>query len=125
MISTDHVGQPNLSGNSWRLTMLFACCIIAAKSAAVNRGQMDYEKTIPFRGGTEKALEMARNIFIQQNFQIVASTDSAVELTGPGMLSSRQNPLVGLSSVTVRATYSSLSIEADFGAIQTLTSYLT
>lgn len=86
---------------------------------------MDYEKTIPFSGSTEKALEMARNIFIQQNFQIVASADSAVELTGPGMLSSRQNPLVALSSVTIHATGGSLSIEADFGAIKTLTRYLT
>ena len=85
---------------------------------------MDYEKTMPFSGNMEKALEVARNVFIQHNFQIVRGSDSEVELTGPGMLSSRQNPLVGISRVCIRRTSGELSIEAEFGGIRKLTKYL-
>ncbi len=85
---------------------------------------MDYEKAEPFSGNMEKALETAKNVFIQHNFQIVRDSDSEVELTGPGMLSSRQNPLVGISRVCIRGTSGNISIEAEFGGIRKLTKYL-
>lgn len=85
---------------------------------------MDYEKTMPFSGNMEKALEVAKNVFIQHNFQIVRDSDTEVELTGPGMLSSRQNPLVGISRVCIRGTSGNISVEAEFGGIRKLTKYL-
>ncbi len=85
---------------------------------------MDYEKTEPFSGNMEKAFEVAKNVFIQHNFQIVRDSDSEVEFTGPGMLSSRQNPLVGISRVCIRGTSGNISIEAEFGGIRRLTKYL-
>ena len=65
---------------------------------------MDYEKTEPFSGNVEKVLEVAKNVFIQHNFQIVRDSDTEVEFTGPGMLSSRQNPIVGISRICIRGT---------------------
>ncbi len=85
---------------------------------------MDYEKTEPFSGNMEKAFEVAKNVFIQHNFQIVRDSDSEVEFTGPGMLSSMQNPLVGISRVCIRGTSGNISIEAEFGGIRRLTKYL-
>ncbi|UCC23478.1 MAG: hypothetical protein JSW23_05345 [Planctomycetota bacterium] len=85
---------------------------------------MDYEKTEPFSGNMEKVLEVARNAFIQNNFQIVHDSETEVEFTGPGMLSSRQNPIVGISRIRIRGTSGNLSIEAEFGGIRQLTKYL-
>jgi len=85
---------------------------------------MDYEKTAPLSGNMKKALEVAKNVFIQHNFQIVHDSDIEVEFTGPGMLSSRQNPLVGISRVCIRGTSGNISIEAEFGGIRRLTKYL-
>ena len=85
---------------------------------------MDYEKTEPFSGNVEKVLEVAKNVFIQHNFQIVRDSDTEVEFTGPGMLSSRQNPIVGISRICIRGTSGNLSIEAEFGGIRKLTKYL-
>ena len=85
---------------------------------------MDYEKTEPFSGNMEKALEVGKNVFIQHNFKIVRGSESEVELTGPGMLSSRQNPLVGISSVCIRGKSGNLSVEADFGGNRRLIKYL-
>jgi len=85
---------------------------------------MDYEKTEPFSGNMEKVLEVAKNVFIQHNFQIVRDSVTEVEFTGPGMLSSRQNPIVGISRIRIRATRGTLSIEAEFEGIRKLTKYL-
>ena len=40
------------------------------------------------------------------------------------MLSSRQNPLVGISRICIRGTSGNISIEAEFGGIRKLTKYL-
>ena len=85
---------------------------------------MDYEKTEPFSGNMEKVLEVAKNVFIQHNFEIVRHSDTEVEFTGPGMLSSRQNPIVGISRICIRGTSGNISIEAEFGGIRKLTKYL-
>jgi len=85
---------------------------------------MDYEKTVPFGGNVRKAIEVARNAFIHHNFQIVHDSDLEVELIGPGMLSSRQNPLVGISRIRIRGSSGNLSLEADFEGIRKLTKYL-
>ena len=85
---------------------------------------MDYEKTEPFSGNMEKVLEVARNVFIQHNFQIVRNSDTEVEFTGPGMLSSRQNPIVGISRICIRGASGNISIEAEFEGIRKLTKYL-
>ena len=85
---------------------------------------MDYEKTEPFSGNVEKVLEVAQNVFIQHNFQIIRHSDTEVEFTGPGMLSSRQNPLVGISKICIRGTSGNITIEAEFGGIRNLTKYL-
>lgn len=85
---------------------------------------MDYDKTEPFSGNMEKVLEVANNVFIQHNFQIVRQSDTEVEFTGPGMLSSRQNPLVGISRICIRGSSGNISIEAEFGGIRKLTKYL-
>jgi len=85
---------------------------------------MDYEKTEPFSGNMGKVLEVAKNVFIQHNFQIVRDSDTEVEFTGPGMLSSRQNPIVGISRICIRGTSGNISIEAEFEGIRKLTKYL-
>lgn len=85
---------------------------------------MDYEKTEPFSGNMEKVLQVAKNVFIQHNFQIVRHSDKEVEFTGPGMLSSRQNPIVGISRICIRGTSGNITIEAEFGGIRKLTKYL-
>ena len=86
---------------------------------------MDYEKTIPFTGNAEKAVELARNVFIQHGFQIVNNSDSALELVGTGTVWTKgQDPLVGISKVYILGTSSKLSIEAEFGAIRKTIKYL-
>ncbi len=82
---------------------------------------MDYEKSIPFDGDAKKALEVSLNIFVQQGFRVLQNSGSGHELTAPGMISSRQNPLAGTSRARVSAGDGELSIRAEFGAIRKMT----
>jgi hypothetical protein len=47
-----------------------------------------------------------------------------VELTGPGMISSRQDPLVGISKIHISQSSGSLSVEAQFNSIRRLIKYI-
>lgn len=85
---------------------------------------MDYEKAIDFTGNVKKALEVARNVFIQHSFEIVDSSDSAIELTATGIAWTKwQIPLVGISKVRIYGTTRNVSIEAEFGGIRKTTRF--
>jgi len=80
---------------------------------------MDYNKTVSLSGSEEKALEVARNVFIQHGFEIVENSNSKLELQGTYQIWLKgQNPLVGVSRVRVQVAGSNLSVEADFGVIR-------
>ena len=83
---------------------------------------MDYNKTVSLSGSEEKALEVARNVFIQHGFEIVENSNSKLELRGTYQIWLKgQNPLVGVSRVRVQVAGSNLSVEADFGVIRKTT----
>jgi hypothetical protein len=84
---------------------------------------MDYQRTMPV-ADSEKAVDAAANVFIQHSFQLVEKSETAVELTGPGMISSRQDPLVGISKIRIYRANGSLSVEAQFDSIRKLIRYI-
>ncbi|MHC4498449.1 MAG: hypothetical protein ACYS21_04975 [Planctomycetota bacterium] len=84
---------------------------------------MDYQRTIPV-ADSEKAVGAAANVFIQHSFRITQKSQTAVELTGPGMISSRQDPLVGISKIHISQSSGSLSVEAQFDSIRKLIKYI-
>jgi len=84
---------------------------------------MDYQRAIPV-ADSEKAVDAAVSVFIQHGFQIIQKSETAVELTGPGMISSRQNPLVGISRIRIFQSRGSLSVEAEFESIRKLIKYI-
>ena len=85
---------------------------------------MDYETEIPFKGDEKKALDVSLNVFISQGFEIVDKRDTSYELMGPGMWSTRQNPLVGISRVMVNAYSDRIKLRAEFGGIKKMQTFL-
>ena len=84
---------------------------------------MDYQKTVPFADAA-KVLDALTGVFVQHGFRIGEKSETAVELTGPGMISSRQSPLVGISKTRIHRANGSLSIEAEFDSIRRLLKYM-
>jgi hypothetical protein len=85
---------------------------------------MDYERSERLDGEASKAVELARNVFFQHSFRIVSNEPSAVEFCGPGTLWVKgQDPLAGISKVSVEVGRDSISIRADFGGTRKTIKY--
>jgi len=82
---------------------------------------MDYEKTMHFDGDTERAFEMAQKTLLPNGFSIVKNTDSSLELQGlSAYWTTGQNPLLGISKVSISKIGNELSIKAEFGGLRKL-----
>lgn len=67
-----------------------------------------------------KALDFSLNSFIQHGFAIVKKDQRGYELKGPGMISSRQSPLLGISRLICFLQGNQLKLQAEFGAVRKL-----
>jgi hypothetical protein len=76
-----------------------------------------YKKNFELKGNPAKALEMLLNIFIQSNFRIIKKEAFSFELEGPGMNSTRQNPLVGISEAKVVFEDNILLVQVVMGGV--------
>ena len=86
---------------------------------------MSYEKVIHFGGNIEKALEVARGTLLPHGFTVIENTERSVELAGPGsFLVKGQDPLVGVSRISISETNNELSIKAEFGGIHKTVKYM-
>jgi hypothetical protein len=88
---------------------------------------MEYSKTVPFTGKAAKALEVARSTFLPQGFQLVASTDYELRVTGPGINSTKENPLKGITeaSIIIRPSASAIEMTATLGGVEKMKKFLT
>jgi hypothetical protein len=79
---------------------------------------MEYQNSKHVRGEANATAKKLVDSLVSQGFRIAVQQRDSVELLGPGMHSSRQNPLVGASKVAVRSWGREVAIEADFGAVR-------
>src|SRR4051794_35279769 len=87
---------------------------------------MEYSRTVPFTGRASKALEVARSTFLPQGFQLTANTDYELKVTGPGINSTRENPLKGISeaSIIIRPSMSAIEMVATLGGVRKMKRFL-
>jgi hypothetical protein len=85
---------------------------------------MEYSKTVPFTGRASKALEVARSTFLPQGFQVVASNDYELRVTGPGINSTRENPLKGISAASIITGPSAIEMKATLGGVEKMKKFL-
>lgn len=84
----------------------------------------EYAKSVPFEGRAGKALSVAQSAFISQGFEIVGRGDSELRVTGPGMNSTRQNPLRGVTEASIVVRSTAIEIRAVLGGVQKLKTFL-
>jgi hypothetical protein len=85
---------------------------------------MEYKKTTEFNGSGADALDAARSVFINNNFRIQTMDGGGIVAIGPGLNSTRQNPLLGATVVKITAGTSSLALEASLGGIARMRTFL-
>jgi hypothetical protein len=85
----------------------------------------DYEVVAKGSQSSERTLSNAINALTYHGFRIESRTDREAELTGPGLNSTRQNPLLGASRVRLQVKNGSLQVNAELGGVQTMRRFLT
>lgn len=80
---------------------------------------IDYDKEVRCEKGHAPAvLRFSLNVFIQHGFTVVKKDTTGHEVKGPGMISSRQSPLLGISRLMCFFQDHHLILKAEFGAIR-------
>jgi hypothetical protein len=77
-----------------------------------------YERTVPLRMPAATAVTAIQSAFVDNGFSITMERPDAFDATGPGMNSTGQHPLLGISTVTVFATATHLTLRAELGALR-------
>jgi hypothetical protein len=80
----------------------------------------EYSRTVPFTGKTARALDVARTIFMAHGFEIVASNDHELRVTGPGITNTKENPLRGVSEASMIVSARAIEIQARLGGTRLL-----
>jgi hypothetical protein len=81
---------------------------------------MEYATAVPFHGDQDKAFDLAITALSALGFRLDHRTADSARLTGPGMNSSRQSPLVGASKLELSARRGELALAAELGGAERL-----
>lgn len=85
---------------------------------------MNYASSIAFEGSTEKAFDLATVALTSLGFRISIRDRSALDLTGPGLNSSRQSAVLGASRLQFIRGSHELSVTAELGGVERMRRFL-
>ena len=76
-------------------------------------------------GTPARALHSAVTTLTNNEFAIVHCDDARATLTGPGLNSTRQNPLLGATRIDLRVDDNRLDVDAELGGVDSMRRFLT
>ena len=76
---------------------------------------MQYSSSIPIVGLPEIAIKVVRDALIANEFTIVDAKPTEFTATGPGMMSTNQNAIRGVSTATFRTEGRVMHVQAELG----------
>jgi hypothetical protein len=85
---------------------------------------MPYSNSIAFTGDSQRLLASAATILMTNGFAVVQQEGDQIEFVGPGLNSTRQNPILGASRVVVSAKHGRLAVEAEYGGVDALRRFM-
>lgn len=81
---------------------------------------MTYSNSLAFTGDAQRVLVAASTILMTNGFVVVHQQGHEIQFVGPGLNSTRQNPLLGASKVTIQVDTGRLTVDADYGGLELL-----
>lgn len=85
---------------------------------------MRYETSIPFDGEAMLAFDAVITSLTPAGFKVKEATPDSLSMSGPGMNSTRESPVLGATEVRLLARESSLALEADLGGVERMTRFV-
>ncbi|MEM8671062.1 MAG: hypothetical protein AAGG48_26285 [Planctomycetota bacterium] len=86
---------------------------------------MTYYQSVTFEGDPGKVLSAASQILMPQGFTVTQQQEHRLEFDGPGMNSSRQDPIRGASEITVEAAHGRVTVCAEYGGVESMRRFVT
>ncbi len=83
-----------------------------------------YECSTPFRGNPEAAFAAAKTALLAQGFEILAGSSAELRAKGPGMRSTRQSALRGVSEFRFQIAASTLTATATLGGVAAVKAFV-
>ena len=84
-----------------------------------------YSVSLPANDDTFDSLTKVVRSLTSVGFSVVKQDERRVELRGPGLRSTKQNPLLGATKIELRSTNRSVQMDAELGGVQTMQKFLT
>jgi len=86
---------------------------------------MKYEKEEYFKGDLAKAIDLAKNTFLPNGFEIIDSSNSSFEVTNrSNVWGSNQHPLNGVSKACISGSGGKITLKAELGGVTKMIKYL-
>jgi hypothetical protein len=83
-----------------------------------------YEYSTPFRGDPDAAFTLAKTALLAQGFEILPGSSAELRATGPGMRSTRQPALLGVSEFRFQIAASALTVSATLGGVSRMKAFV-
>ncbi len=86
---------------------------------------MKYERTEYFAADSAKAMDVAKNTFLPNGFEIISSSDSMLEVVNRSSVwGYNQHPLNGVSKAVITGGNGKITIKAELGGVTKMIKYL-
>ena len=85
----------------------------------------NFTTSAEIQNSTDEAIQSAIVTLTNNGFAITHRDADSAELIGPGMNSTRQNPILGASKITLTTHDHSIKAEAELGGVDTMRRFLT
>jgi hypothetical protein len=79
-----------------------------------------YKTKIHVKDDPSKAFQNLKQVFVQNNFSVKTHGDNGFELQGPGLNSTHENPILGVSSGACRVHGSTIELAVELGSARML-----
>jgi hypothetical protein len=84
----------------------------------------NFSTTAATKKGAEDVLQAALTILTNNGFAIVTRDETTAELTGPGLNSTRQNPLLGATKIHLELQGQQFKLDAELGGVDSMRRFL-
>lgn len=84
-----------------------------------------YEYSTPFRGDPDVAFALAKAALLSQGFEILSGSSAELRAEGPGMRSTQQSALLGVSEFRFQIAASALTVSATLGGVARMKAFVT
>lgn len=84
----------------------------------------NYSNSVECTGDAQQILAAVSTVLITNGFSVVKQEHRQIEFAGPGMNSTKQNPLVGASEVIVHVDQGRLTVVAELGGVAKMQRFL-